>query len=157
MSPFAPPPFANPLIGNGLANLLVGNGGNDILVGLSDNDQLEDGSGRDVLIGGLGLDTRLAGADDDILIAGRTTSDTTLANLFDIRAAWITAAPHATRINNLRSGVGGSGVSLKAKVNVLNDSGEDDVLSGQTGQDWFFRALDDVITDLVGNEVLDVL
>ncbi len=145
------------LIGNGLANRLVGSGGNDILVGLDGDDRLEGGSGRDVLIGGLGLDTLLAGADDDILIAGRTTSDTNIASLFDIRTEWITATPYATRVNNLRSGVGASGISLKATINVLNDGGEHDVLTGNAGQDWYFRALDDVITDLVAGEMVDVL
>ena len=48
-------------------------------------------------------------------------------------------------------------VSLKAKINVLNDTGEDDVLFGGTGTDWFFRAVDDVITDLLAGELIDAL
>jgi len=46
---------------------------------------------------------------------------------------------------------------LKAKVNVLNDVGEDDSLTGGIGTDWYLRALDDVITDLVAGELSDVL
>lgn len=48
-------------------------------------------------------------------------------------------------------------VSLKAKTNVLNDAGEDDSLTGGTGTDWYFRALDDAITDLFAGELIDVL
>jgi len=143
------------LIGNGLNNTLVGNNGNDVLTGNGGNDTLNGGNGRDILSGGNGLDTLSGGNDEDILIAGRTTSDTTLAKLIDIRAAWITAQPYATRVSNLRSGAGG--VSLKAKINVLNDAGEDDVLTGNGGTDWYFKALDDVITDLLAGGSIDVL
>ena len=136
------------LAGNSLANVLTGNAGSDRLSG---------GAGRDILIGGNGLDTLNGGTDDDILIAGRTTSDLVFSNLVDLRTAWNSANPYATRIASLRAGVGTSLVSLKAKVNVLNDSGENDTLIGSSGTDWFFRALDDVITDLLVGETLDVL
>ena len=136
------------LTGNTAANVLVGNAGSDRLIG---------GAGRDILIGGNGLDTLNGGTDDDILIAGRTTSDLVFSNLVDLSMAWNSANPYATRIASLRAGVGTSLVSLKAKVNVLNDSGENDSLTGSSGTDWFFRALDDVITDLLVGETLDVL
>ena len=136
------------LTGNTAANVLVGNAGSDRLSG---------GAGRDILIGGKGLDTLNGGTDDDIVIAGRTTSDLVFSNLVDLSTAWNSADPYATRITSLRAGVGSSLTSLKAKVNVLNDSGEDDSLTGSSGTDWFFRALDDVITDLVAGEALDVL
>jgi hypothetical protein len=42
-------------------------------------------------------------------------------------------------------------------MNVLNDAGERDVLYGGTGTDFFFRAVDDVITDLFAGEIIDVL
>jgi Ca2+-binding RTX toxin-like protein len=136
------------LTGNTAANVLVGNAGSDRLSG---------GAGRDILIGGNGLDTLNGGTEDDILIAGRTTSDLVFGNLVDLSTAWNSADPYATRITSLRAGVGTSLVSLKAKVNVLNDSGEDDSLTGSSGTDWFFRALDDVITDLLAAESVDVL
>jgi Ca2+-binding RTX toxin-like protein len=136
------------LTGNSAANVLVGNAGNDRLFG---ND------GRDILIGGLGLDILNGGGNEDILIAGRTTSDHIFENLNDIRWAWISEETHATRISNIRSGVGASGSSLRSRVNVLNDAGDDDVLTGGAASDWFFKAADDVISDLVGSEILDVL
>ena len=145
------------LLGNAVANRLTGGLGDNILVGLEGGDILEAGNGRDILIGGLGLDILKGDAGDDILIAGRTTSDTSLSNLNTLRTQWISANAYATRVANLRAGVGSPLVSLKATINVLNDAGEDDVLFGGTDTDWFFRAVDDVITDLFAGELIDVL
>jgi serralysin len=136
------------LTGNLQGNILVGNAGGDTLNG---------GGGRDILIGGLGLDTLNGGEDEDILIAGRTTSDSLFSNLNRLIVEWVSVNSYATRISNLRAGVGAPAVSLKAKVNVLNDAGEDDSLVGGNGTDWYFRALDDVVTGLVTDEVLDIL
>jgi len=145
------------LLGNVLGNRLTGGNGNNILVGLEGADILVAGTGRDILIGGLGLDVLNGGAGDDILIAGRTTSDSSLGNLSTLRTQWISGNAYGTRVTNLRAGVGSPLVSLKAKINVLNDAGENDVIAGGTNSDWFFRALDDVITDLVAGELIDVL
>jgi Ca2+-binding RTX toxin-like protein len=145
------------LFGNALANRLTGGSGDNILVGLEAGDILEAGSGRDILIGGQGLDVLKGDAGDDILIAGTTTSDTRLSNLHTLRTHWISGNAYADSISNLRTGVGSPLVSLKAKFNVLNDAGERDVLYGGTGTDLFFRAVDDVITDLFAGEIIDVL
>jgi Ca2+-binding RTX toxin-like protein len=148
---------ADTLTGNTIANRLIGGNGNNILVGLDGSDTLEAGTGRDILIGGLGLDTLNGGSGDDILIAGRTTNDTNAVNLNTLRTEWISASAHATRIANLRAGVGSPLASLKAKVNVLNDAGEDDSLTGGANLDWYFQAVDDAITDLFAGEIIDVL
>jgi len=145
------------LLGNAAANRLTGGEGDNILVGMEAGDILEAGRGRDILIGGLGLDILKGDAGEDILIAGRTTSDTSLSNLNTLRTQWISANAYAARITNLRAGVGSPLVSLKTTINVLNDAGEDDVLEGGTGTDWFFRAVDDVIADLFAGELIDVL
>ena len=145
------------LFGNALANRLTGGSGDNILVGLEAGDILEAGSGRDILIGGQGLDILKGDAGDDILIAGTTTSDTDLSNLHTLRTHWISGDAYADSISNLRAGVGSPLVSLKAKMNVLNDAGERDVLYGGTGTDLFFRAVDDIITDLFAGEIIDVL
>ena len=145
------------LTGNALANMLNSNAGHDILVSNAGNDQLLGGAGRDILIGGLGRDVLNGGADDDILIAGRTNIDALFSNLKDVRTAWISGNPYATRISNLRAGVGVSGASLKAKVNVFNDAAAIDTLTGGGGTDWYFRALDDIITDLLAAESVDVV
>ncbi len=145
------------LLGNALANRLTGGDGNNILVGQEAGDILESGSGRDILIGGLGADTLNGGTGDDILIAGRTTSDTSLTSLNTLRIAWISVDTYATRIAKLRAGVGSPVVSLKAKTNVLNDTAAVDRLTGGGGTDWYFRALDDVLADIVNGELIDVL
>jgi Ca2+-binding RTX toxin-like protein len=145
------------LLGNVLANRLIGGNGHNILVGNDGADILTGGTGRDILIGGRGLDTLNSGANDDILIAGRTTSDANISRLLAMQAEWISANAYATRITNLRAGVGSPAASLKAKINVLNDAGEDDILTGGAGRDWYFRAIDDLITDLFASETIDVL
>ena len=145
------------LLGNSVANRLTGGEGDNILVGMEAGDILEAGSGRDILIGGLGLDILIGGDGDDILIAGLTTSDTSLTSLSNLRTTWISTDTYEARITNLRAGVGSPTVSLTAKINVLKDAGEDDVLVGAIGTDWFFRAVDDVIADLFAGEVFDVL
>ena len=141
--------------GNDAANIFVGNAGNDVLEGRL---------GRDILIGGLGVDSLDGGDGDDILIAGRTTSDGIFSNLNAFRTEWTSGNSYATRITNLRTGVGSPVASLKGKVyapnnNVLNDStsGSVDTMTGGLGDDWFFKALDDVITDLFAGEIFDLL
>ncbi len=145
------------LQGNTGNNVLQGGNGNDVLVGNSGNDQLFGGSGRDILIGGLGLDVLDAGSDDDILIGGRTNSDASITRLTDLRTEWTSANSYATRIVNLRAGVGASNAALAATIDVLNDAGEDDLLTGGADSDWYFAALDDVLTDLAIGEVVDRL
>ena len=143
--------------GNSAANTLTGNGGHDILVGNAGNDILIGGAGRDVLVGGLGLDSLNGGTDDDILIAGRTVHDAFFNNLSDIRTAWISGSSYATRISRLKTGVGFFGLKLKAKVDVLNDAGDDDTVIGGSSTDWYFRAVDDVLSDLFAGEVIELL
>jgi Ca2+-binding RTX toxin-like protein len=145
------------LIGNVLSNRLTGGNGDNILVGLEAGDTLEAGTGRDILIGGVGPDTLNGGSGDDILIAGTTTSDTNLTNLNTLRTGWISGNTYTVRVANLRSGVGSPAVSLTAAINVLNDADDDDSLTGGGGTDWYFQAIDDVITDLFAGELIDVL
>jgi Ca2+-binding RTX toxin-like protein len=136
------------LTGNSAANILIGNAGNDILSG---------SGGRDLLIGGAGQDTISGGDDDDILIAGRTSFDAAINSLNTIRIEWISGNSYSTRVSNVRSGVGSPSVSLSATNNVLDDSGDDDSLTGGSGTDWYFQAIDDVITDLLAGELTDSL
>jgi Ca2+-binding RTX toxin-like protein len=136
------------ITGNASANALIGNAGDDTLSG---------GGGRDILIGGLGLDILVGGSSDDILIAGRTLFDSKIDAVIHLQYEWISTASYAARVNALTTGTGSPAVSLEAQVNVLNDSGDNDTLTGGTGTDWYFRAVDDVITDLVAGEEIDLL
>jgi Ca2+-binding RTX toxin-like protein len=128
--------------------VLVGNAGNDTLIG---------NKGRDILIGGEGLDTISGGDDDDILIAGRTSHDKLPENLSTLLTGWTTGLSYSSRVSALRAGVGTPKVSLIKRSNVLNDSGSDDSLYGGSGTDWFLKATDDVILDLVSGELIDLL
>jgi Ca2+-binding RTX toxin-like protein len=145
------------LTGNSLGNVLTGGAGNDILVGLDGNDSLAGDSDYDILIGGPGLDTLNGGDGEDILIAGTTDLSTSFAGLNAVRAEWVSGASYATRVDNLRNGVGSPTVSLKARVNVLDDSGDVDSLTGGSGSDWYFKAIDEVIADLAIEELVDAL
>lgn len=135
-------------VGNSLANVLVGNNGGD---------QLSGGGGRDILIGGAGLDNINGGVDDDILIAGRTVVDQMFSRLVDLSNTWRSSDAYSTRLTKIRAGVGPSLTSLKAKVNVLGDPGQPDSLRGEDGNDWYFRAVDDVLSGLVTGESIDLL
>ena len=81
----------------------------------------------------------IAGSQDDILIAGRMQPDLLTAALIDIRTAWNSTATYATRIANIRAGVGVSLASLKATINVLDDAAAD-TLTGERELDWYFKA-----------------
>ncbi len=145
------------LLGNALDNLLVGNGGNDVLVGAGGNDTLFGDDGFDILIGGLGSDSLNGGNGDDLIIAGFTAHDTNLSRLNVLRLEWSSANAYEVRVQNIRNGVGSPLTSLQATINVFNDSDESDTLTGGLGRDWYFRALDDVINDLAGDEFEDLL
>ncbi len=136
------------LTGNSVANVLVGNNGDDQLTG---------NNGRDILIGGNGRDTLLGGADDDILIAGQFTDVNLFAYLNSVRTAWLSSTSYTTRVARLQTDSALTGIFLRPRSNVQNDSTAGDSLSGGTGTDWFFGSLDDVITDLFRNESLEVL
>jgi Ca2+-binding RTX toxin-like protein len=174
---------ANVMVGGRGNDVMLGNGGADVLHGAQGHDVLAvsnltfrrilGGTGFDTLrLDGSGfslnlttlLNTHIQGieeiyltADDDILIAGRTVHDAFFNSLDDIRTAWISSSSYTTRITRLRAGVGFFGLSLKAKVDVLNDAGEDDSVIGGSSTDWYFRAIDDVLTDLFAGEVVDLL
>ncbi|MFO1004231.1 MAG: M10 family metallopeptidase C-terminal domain-containing protein, partial [Planctomycetaceae bacterium] len=145
------------LLGNGLANTLVGNAGNDILAGSVGNDQLLGGAGRDILIGGSGLDLIDGGSGDDILIAGLMTNNASTTSLRILQDEWLRATPYEIRVSHLRSGVGSPLTSLQARVNVFSDVHEVDLLTGGTGRDWYFKIIDDLITDIMSSEFVDVL
>lgn len=145
------------LFGNSLDNLLIGGDGNNILVGAGGADILIGGNGRDILIGGLGPDALTGGGGEDILIAGVTIYDNSRTSLITLRTRWISSAQYVARIEALRSGVGIPAVSLSANTTALNDNGDLDVLTGGTGLDWYFRALDDAVSDLFAGELVDAL
>jgi uncharacterized delta-60 repeat protein len=134
------------LYGDAGNDRLKGGAGHDILLGGDGDDLLVGGGGRDLLIGGTGADRIVGNADDDILIAVWTSFDEDHVALSAIMAEWTSAGDYTTRTDSLASTF--SGLSL--------DDGAKDVLTGSSGQDWFFANLDagvlDKITDLSADE-----
>ena len=154
-------PNGDLLLGNTLVNSINGANGHDVVVGNAGNDRLAGGSGRDILIGGAGLDALFGGDDEDILIAGKTDYDGVYSKLVELKTEWTSSNSYATRIARLRAGVGATLSKLKAKDTVDTDAGEIDTMTGgpdlpTAETDWFFRASNDVITDLL-SETIDLL
>jgi hypothetical protein len=135
--------------------ILDGDGGNDhlkagegpaVLLGGSGDDELIGGKGRGLLIGGEGQDSLVGGPGDDILFGGTTDYDENDAALLALLAEWDSDRGYADRVANLRAGSGPilavPGYKLQKGLNVLDD-GDFDLLTGASGQDWFFFDLDE--------------
>lgn len=151
-----PTAFEN-VIGGSRNDSLIGNSNANVLVGGPGDDYLDGQAGNDLVIGGLGLDQLNGGANDDIVIAGRTTLDGNINGLNELIAEWKSTATFTTRVARLRSGVGASRASLIAKSTVLNDTTSGDRIYGGTGQDWFFRSREEIVTDQVFGEIIEIL
>jgi Ca2+-binding RTX toxin-like protein len=123
---------------------LKGGSGNNVLVGGAGDDLLVGGAGRDLLIGGFGSDRLVGNAQDDILIAGTTDYDRNAVALDLVVREWArTDADFATRVGHLTGAAAGS---LAGPViltdRTVHDDGAADVLTGDTGQDWFIFNID---------------
>jgi hypothetical protein len=133
------------LIGAEGSDVLSGDDGNDnlsggddgdVLVGGAGNDVLGGGNGNDLLIGGLGQD-QLNGEDgEDILLGGTTAYDQDPGKLQVLEAAWSTAAPYATRIDQIQDELFAE--HLHPEETIFDDK-VSDTLYGEGGQDWIFE------------------
>jgi hypothetical protein len=152
--------------------LLFGDAGNDtldarnatgaaVLVGGAGNDKLFGSRGRTILVGGAGADDVRGGDAEDIVIGGSTSHDADPTGLAAVRAEWArTDASYATRRDRLL-GVQGGGLNgtyvLTATgpaPTVLNDGGAIDTMFGYGGQDWYFAAATDRLSDRQSNETV---
>jgi Ca2+-binding RTX toxin-like protein len=137
-------------------DVLIGGEGNDVILGHAGNDLIEGGTGHDVLVGGFGADRLAGGVGNDILIAGdvsgihQSTNVATQLNgqgyTFDvlraIGAAW---AASRTQDADLASSSGSNDEDIIDEA----ISAERDVLTGNSGADWFILNLtNDAINDL---------
>jgi hypothetical protein len=117
-------------------DVLQGGGGDDVLVGGSGRDALTGGSASNLIIGGSGL-SREQAAGSSIMIGGTTSYDHNDAALAAIINEWgSTGIPLATRISNLRSGIGDDGVTLNTSTISLNQAA--DQLFDTGAVDWFW-------------------
>jgi PKD repeat protein len=129
------------LKGGGGTNVLVGGAGDDLLIG---------GDARDVLIGGFGSDRLIGNDQDDILIAGYTDFDTNAVALNAVLREWArTDADFATRVSHLNgtspAGSLNQGVYLTSQT--VHDDGAIDILTGDTGLDWYIFNVDGTAHD----------
>ena len=119
------------------------------------------GNGRDLLIGGVGADRLVGDSDEDILIGGPVAGEefwnelgVDRGFLSFVRTEWTNpTSSYADRVASLRQS------ALIAGVTVLDDN-TPDVLTGSSGNDWFFANVDDghdQITDLTAKEFADDL
>jgi predicted outer membrane repeat protein len=151
------------LTGGGGNDEILGGPGNDIVIGGSGDDLLDGGEGRNLLIGGIGADVLTGGTEGDLLIGGFTAFDKDPLALDLLLAEWTSERSYLERIDNIREGKGpilkGSKVALVASGSkqTVFDDGEQDVLTGGDGLDWFFASLADDLTDKQGDEFWDVL
>ncbi len=138
------------------SDTLFGQSGADVIRGGDGNDGISGGSGDDLLIGGTGRDVINAGSGGDILFGGQVTLQS--ADLRLILDEWTSGRTYATRINNIRTGSGPilNGVQIINGVNVLNDNARD-LLFGNTGRDWYFASVGDVLFGRSIFEELDII
>src|SRR5205823_4300592 len=117
-------------------------------------------------IGGAGADRVVGNEADDILIAGFTAYDAVDVALAAILAEWTSARNYATRVANLKGT--GTGPHANGSIFLITDGlgstvlddGVVDVLTGDTGLDWFLFNVDgdgdptkkDKATDLSAQE-----
>jgi Ca2+-binding RTX toxin-like protein len=151
-----------------------GGAGHDVLLGGAGDDLLVGGGGRDLLIGGAGADRIVGNADEDLLVAGTTSFDANDEALSAVLAEWTSARSYSQRTANI-NGIG-SGSSFAARLNTnyflntsaanglitVQDDNAKDMLTGASGEDWFFANLfldngddadqKDKITDLHASE-----
>ena len=127
---------------------LNGGGGGSVLLGGGGNDRLLGGSLRDILIGGAGEDRLVGNPGEDILVGGSTTFDS------DPEASCL---PDEDALLGFVEEWNGTS-SRPDREQALNDlvqailaDGEQDKLTGASGEDWFLADDEDVITDLRSN------
>ncbi len=114
--------------------ILAGDSGDDILVGGDGNEMLVGGGGRDIIIGGHGLDILLGSFGDDVLIGGTTAFDDDFDALRDIASVWTSSAlSYSDRIDELETIL----ITIGPDQTVFDD-GDNDMLIGGFGRDWFF-------------------
>lgn len=117
---------------------MTGNSGNDVVVGDAGNDRVLGAAGRDLLIGGDDADSLDGGTDDDILISSATVNDADDSILLAAIDEWANSGDsYEDRIASLAGG------DFSPDGNVFQDDGAKDLLTGQSGRDWYMASLSD--------------
>jgi len=119
---------------------------------------LAGGKGPDILIGGFGADRLTGGSGDDILIGGTTVYDRDSEALHAILTEWSrTGLSYSQRVNDLMNG-GGLNGTFKLNEDTVFGGTANDILTGGSGQDWYFADVSrlgaDRVTDWHPSEVV---
>jgi hypothetical protein len=129
--------------------LLVGGPGRDLLIGDGPFDIEKTGS----------VDRIVGDADDDILIGGYFVGSEDRVALAAVMNTWSNSALSYTQRVGILSAPGGLLVADQGLSSTVFDDNVIDVLTGDSGRDWFFANVDvahrDVITDLRSNEFVN--
>jgi hypothetical protein len=113
--------------------------GNAYLYGDLGDDMLFGGNGRNILIGGDGKDQLNAGQDEDILIGALYADAANREAVVALMAEWSKTDPYADRVARLSTGVALG--NFKLALTTVSDDGDEDMLTGLGGLDWFFAHL----------------
>jgi Ca2+-binding RTX toxin-like protein len=126
--------------GNEGQDYLDGGAGDDILVGGDASDKLYGRAGKDMLLAGIDADSVFGGAGDDLLITDRTSIDDNLSQL-------------ALALAILRTQ--GSGANFSSFFNATTVTPRTpDTAYGETGNDRFLGADDDIIKDKKSGDIV---
>jgi Ca2+-binding RTX toxin-like protein len=140
-----------------------GGAGPDMIFGETGDDLLVGNEGRDLLVGGRGADRIVGNEEDDILISGATDYDLNILAMDTIFDEWRSGREYDKRVANIRGGLsGGYFLANDGPSANIHDDGAADVLTGNSGLDWFFAnfvldvgddaATKDKIKDLTAEE-----
>jgi uncharacterized delta-60 repeat protein len=123
---------------------LKGGSGANVLLGGADDDLLVGGASRDVLVGGVGADRIIGNSQDDLLVSGYTDHDENAEAMCHILAEWVSNKLYYVRVLNLTGllpVIDPQNGDVFLNSSTVHDDGEQDLLAGSSGFDWFFANL----------------
>ncbi|MCA9121143.1 MAG: pre-peptidase C-terminal domain-containing protein [Planctomycetaceae bacterium] len=135
---------------------LNGGDGSNVILGGAGNDQINGGSGRDILIGGLGEDRIVGNPESDLISGGvlqnaSTAAMNTIADmdeLLDMQSQLRDA--DESQLDAWRADVDSFFAGLN--VELVDDGGDEDQLTGSSAEDLFATFANDVVTDANSND-----
>ncbi|MBC8351189.1 MAG: hypothetical protein H8E66_04335 [Planctomycetes bacterium] len=134
---------------------LNGGDGSNVILGREGNDHINGGSGRDILIGGLGEDRIVGNPESDLISGGVLQNSSTTAtdsigdedNLLTMQARLQDATD--TEIDDWVAGTDDFFAGLELEL--VDDGGVADQLTGSSADDLFFAFANDDVTDASSN------
>ena len=129
--------------GNALDNLFTGNAGNNTLTGGEGNDTLNGGAGADRMAGGLGNDSYV------VNVTGDTVTEAAGQGTDNVQAG-VTYTLSANVENLLLTGSGAINGTGNALDNILIGNSGANLLTGLAGNDTYFIAGSDSVTESAG-------